>query len=158
MPNKHVDLFKEIIPAVDAGISDLWDAAGEEGQKEIKNDLWNLNRYISSVKSSNREIQEHFVLAVNEYYNKNWVGIQKEPKLQWMTLCATTPGTGKTYFHEYIPLKKTKNKKEEFLAGLFPTMKLADVETLAIITTNEEIKRYCESLGWDKKEVNGIKL
>ena len=71
MPNKHVDLFKEIIPAVDAGIKELWDAAGPEGQKEIKNDLWNLNRYISNVKSSNREIQEHFVLTVNHYYNKN---------------------------------------------------------------------------------------
>ena len=69
MPNKHIDLFKEMIPAVDMGLSDLWDAATEEGQKEIKGDLWNLNRYISSVKSSNRELQEHFVLTVNEYFN-----------------------------------------------------------------------------------------
>jgi hypothetical protein len=64
----------------------------------------------------------------------------------------------KTQFHEWIPLKKEKNKKEEFLAGLFPNMKRADIETLASITTDKEIKQYCEGLGWDKKEINGIKL
>ena len=65
--NKHVDLFKDIIPCVDQGIKELWDAATEEGRKEIKGDFWNLTRYISSVKSSNRELQEHFILTVNEY-------------------------------------------------------------------------------------------
>jgi hypothetical protein len=57
-----------------------------------------------------------------------------------------------------LPLKKEKNKKEEFLAELFPNMKRADIETLATITTDKEIKQYCESLGWDKKAINGIKL
>ena len=57
MANKHIDLFKEIIPAVDLGMKDLWDAATDEGRKEIKGDFWNLNRYISSVKSSVVEAQ-----------------------------------------------------------------------------------------------------
>ncbi len=158
MPNKHIDLFKEIIPAVDMGLKDLWDAAGEEGQKEIKADLWNLNRYISNVKSNNRELQEHFVLTVNQFYNKNWAAIQKHPKLVWQTLCMCSHETKKTYFHEYIPLKKAKNKKAELLGELFPTMKWSDLETLAAINTDKEIKQYCESLGWDKKEVNAIKF
>ena len=64
----------------------------------------------------------------------------------------------KTQFHEWIPLKKEKNKKEEFLAEIFPNMKRSDIETLAAITTDKEIKKYCEELGWDKKEINGIKL
>lgn len=156
--NKHVDLFKDMIPAVDMGLKELWDAATDEGRKEIKGDLWNLNRYISSVKSSNRELQEHFLLTVNEFYNKNWNEIQKHPKLVWQTLCLCSHETKKTYFHEWIPLKKEKNKKEEFLAELFPNMKRSDIETLAAITTDKEIKRYCEDLGWDKKAINGIKL
>lgn len=158
MPNKHVDLFKEIIPAVDLNLRDLWDAVDDDGRKEIKNDLWNLNRYISSVKSSNRELQEHFVLTVNEFYNKNWSDIQKHPKLAWLTLCMCSHESKKTYFHEYIPLKKEKNKKEQFLAQLFPDMKMSDIETLATIITDKEIKKYCEDLGWDKKEIYGIKL
>ena len=158
MANKHVDLFKEIIPAVDLGLKDLWDATTDEGRKEIKGDFWNLNRYISNVKSSNRDLQEHFVLTTNEFYNKNWAVIQKHPKLAWQSLCLCSHESGKTFFHEYLPLKRSKNKKEEFLANLFPNMKLSDVETLAAITTDKEIKKYCEGLGWDKKQINELKL
>jgi hypothetical protein len=158
MANKHIDLFKEIIPAVDLGFKDLWDAATDEGRKEIKGDFWNLNRYISNVKSSNRELKEHFVLTVNEFYNKNWAVIQQHPKLVWQTLCLCSHESGKTHFHEYLPLKRAKDKKEEFLADLFPNMKRSDIETLSAITTTDEIKRYCEGLGWDKKTINGIKF
>jgi len=156
--NKHVDLFKDIIPAVDMGIKELWDAVTEDGQKEIKGDFWNLNRYISNVKSNNRELQEHFLLTTNEYYNKNWNDIQKHPKLVWQTLCLCSHESKKTQFHEWLPLKKQKDKKTEFLAELFPNMKRSDLETLSAITTDKEIKKYCEDLGWDKKQVNAIKF
>jgi hypothetical protein len=147
-----------MIPAVDMGIKDLWDAATEEGRKEIKGDFWTLTRYISNVKSNNPELQEHFLLTVNEFYNKNWNDIQKHPKLVWQTLCLCSHESKKTQFHEWLPLKREKNKKEEFLAELFPNMKRSDLETLATITTDKEIKQYCEGLGWDKKAINGIKL
>ena len=156
--NKHVDLFKDMIPAVDMGLKELWDAATEDGRKEIKGDLWNLNRYISNVKSSNKDLQEHYLMTVNEFYNKNWNDIAKHPKLQWQTLCMCSHESKKTQFHEWLGLKREKNKKEEFLAELFPNMKRADIETLASITSDKEIKQYCEGLGWDKKAINGIKL
>lgn len=156
--NKHVDLFKDMIPAVDMGLKELWDAATEEGRKEIKGDLWNLNRYISSIKSGNRELQEHFVLTVNEFYNKHWAEIAKHPKLQWQLLCMCSHESKKTYFHEWMPLKKQKNKKEEWLAEQFPNMKWQDIEALAAITTDKEIKEYAKDLGWDKKQINDIKL
>jgi len=158
MPNKYVDLFKDMIPAVDMGIKELWDAATDEGKKEIKLDFWNLNRYISNVKTNNRELQEHYVLTVNEFYNKNWNEIQKHPKLVWLTLAMCSHESKKTYFHEWIPLKRQKNKKEEFLANLFPDMKYQDIETMAKITDTKEIKAYCEKLGWDKKQINAIKF
>ncbi len=159
--NKHVDLFKEIIPAVDTGVKELWDAAGPEGQKEIKADLWNLNRFISCAQTSNTDLEEYYLRKVNENYNKNWNDISKHPKLQWLSLCTCSDPLNnpkRTYYHVYIPLKREKNKKEEFLAELFPNMKRADIETLAVITTDKEIKQYCEGLGWDKKQINGIKL
>lgn len=158
MPNKHVDLFKDMIPAVDMGIKELWDAATDEGQKEIKKDFWTLNRYISNIKSSDREMKEHYVLTTNEFYNKNWADIQKHPKLVWQSLCLASHESKKTQFHEWIPLKKQKNKKEDFLAQLFPNMKRDDVEALAGITTDREIKEYCKDLGWDQKQINAIKL
>jgi hypothetical protein len=75
-----------------------------------------------------------------------------------MTLAMCGHESKKTHFHEWIPLKRQKNKKEEFLANLFPDMKYADIETMAKITSDKEIKNYCESLGWDKKQINAIKF
>jgi hypothetical protein len=98
------------------------------------------------------------VLAVNELYNKNWAEISKHPKLQWLTLTACSHESRKSHFHEWIPLKKEKNKKTEFLSNLFPNMKRSDIETLAAISTDKEIKQYCEDLGWDKKDINGLKF
>lgn len=158
--NKHIDLFKDIIPAVDLRMKELWDAEdiNDEARKEIKNDLWRLNRFISSVQSENVLLQEHYLLTVNEYYNKNWSNISKHPKLQWQTLCMCGHDTKKKYYHEYIPLKNEKNKKEAFLEKLFPNMKRVDIETLAAIATDKEIKQYCRDLGWDEKDIHGIKI
>jgi predicted CopG family antitoxin len=155
---RKIDLFKAVIPAIDQDGKDLWDLMNEEQKAEVKKDFWVLNRYISCVKTSDPNIQEHFVETVNEFYNKNWFEVQKHPKLLWLTLCMCSHSTKKEFFHEYIPLKREKDKKTEFLMDLFPNMKRADVETLAAITTDKEIKQYCENLGWDKKEINGIKL
>lgn len=156
--NTHVDLFKDMIPAVDMRLTELWDAASEEGRKEIKADLWNLNRYISSIKENNSVLQEHYVLAVNEFYNKHWKDIAHHPQLQWLTLCICGHDSKQLHFHEWIPLGKEPDKKTALLLKLFPNKKKADIETLSNITSEKEIKQYCEDLGWEKKEINALKL
>jgi len=153
MPNKHIDLFKEMIPALDAGIKDLWDAAGEDGQKEIKGDLWNLNRYMSSVKGS-REKQELAVFKTNEYYNKNWAVLgNKHPKLQWLILCQCGD-TGKKEFHPWIGFKKKtgdNNNAVNFLQKIYPNMKLDEIELLATQYTKKELKQLAEEHSIDIK-------
>ena len=166
MPNKYVDLFKDMIPAVDLNVRELWDAATDEGRKEIKGDLWNLTRYISSVAPNNRagvknptrDQQEHFVLAVNEYYNKNWAVLQKEdPKLLWMLLCMCNIGLNKTFFHEWIPLKRNiTNKKVNKLLEWNPAMKVADVELLADLMTDKEFKEIAINNGMEDSEIKKI--
>jgi len=153
MPNKHIDLFKEMIPALDAGIKDMWDAAGEEGQKEIKGDLWNLNRYMSSV-SGSREKQELAVFKTNEYYNKNWAILgNKEAKLQWLILCQCG-NTGKKEFHPWIGFKKKSSdnsKGIKLLEQIYPNMKEDEVELLARLSTKKELKQLAEEHGIDVK-------
>ena len=154
MPNKHIDLFKEMIPALDGGMRELWDAAGEEGQKEIKGDLWNLNRYMSSVKGS-RDKQELAVFKTNEYYNKNWAVLgNKEAKLQWLLLCQCG-NTGKKEFHPWIGFKKKTgdNKGIKLLEQIYPNMKTDEVELLARISTKKELKSLAEEHG-----IENIKL
>jgi hypothetical protein len=156
MANKELDLFKEIIPAIDMGIKELYDAAGDDGKKDIKGDLWNLNRYISSVAGS-FEKQALAVFKVNEYYNKNWnvLGGTNHIKLQWQLLCVAGK-TGKKEFHPWIGLKKSKddsNKAVKLLCNIYPNMKLDEVETLARISTKKELQELAREHGYDKVDL-----
>lgn len=157
--NKHVDLFKDMIPAVDLGIKELWDAASDDGKKEIIGDLYNLNRYISNVKTNNVEVQQHFVLTVNEYYNKHWHILQKHPKLLWMLLCLCSLD-GKTYYHEWIGNKKkttnNDNKKIKFLADIYPNKKMDEIELLATLMNDREIKDLAKDLGMSDNEIKKV--
>ena len=147
MPNKELDLFKVLIPAIDNNIKELYDAAGDDGKKDIKGDLWNLNRYISSIKGS-REKQELAVFKTNEYYNKNWnvLGGTDHVKLQWQLLCASG-NTGTAEFHPWIGFKKkdgANSKAIKLLEQLYPELKSDEVELLARISTKKELKQLAE--------------
>ncbi len=150
--NKEVDLFEDMIPAIDLNIKELWDASNEAGQKEIKGDMWNLNRYISSVKGS-REKQELAVFKTNEYYNKNWNSIGlRHPKLQWQLLCISG-NTGKKEFHPWIGLKQAKGvntKAVKFLEEIYPTKKIDEIELIARIFTKTELEQLARDHGYEK--------
>lgn len=153
--NKYIDLFNDMMPAIDLGIIELWDASDENGQKDIKGDLWNLNRYVSSVKGS-RDKQELAVFKVNEYYNKNWAVLgSNHPKLQWQLLCISG-NTGKKEFHPWIKLERkadSSSKAVQFLMKLYPNKKLDEVELIARISTKEEIKQLAKEHGYDKIDI-----
>ena len=157
MANKELDLFKELIPSIDMGFKELYDAAGEDGKKDIKLDLWNLNRYISSVKG-NYEKTALAVFKVNEYYNKNWnvLGGTNHNKLQWQLLCVAG-NVGKKVKHVWIPLKKGKHnantKAINLLAKIYPNMKMDEVELLAGTLTTKDIKQLAEEHGFDSKSI-----
>jgi hypothetical protein len=150
--NKEVDLFEDMIPAIDLNIKELWDASNEAGQKEIKGDMWTLNRYISSVKG-NREKQELAVFKTNEYYNKNWNSIGlRHPKLQWQLLCISG-NTGKKEFHPWIGLKQAKGvntKAVKFLEEIYPTKKIDEIELIARIFTKTELEQLARDHGYEK--------
>lgn len=100
-------------------------------------------RWGSSVLGS-RDMQEYYLLSANQKLNKHFFTINKHPKLQW--LCATTvsPDLG-VQRHQWIAPKKkeagiTGMKKK--LAEFFPHLKDDELELLAKITTDKELKQY----------------
>ena len=98
--------LKEKIAFVDLNVRAAWDEMTPEQQKSLKSEYFILNRYISNVKGQSRELQEHFVLTVNEYFNKHWNDLQKHPKLMWLLLCMCSYNGEKTFFHEWLGNKK----------------------------------------------------
>jgi len=148
--------LNEILAAVDLNGKEVWDDLTEEQKKSVV--FYTLNRYISSITGS-REEKEHFVLLGNERFNKNlFLLLNKHPKLLWQLACSCGHESKKVFFHKWLKLNKSKNKKVEFLGTLFPNLKQQDLETMSAITTTKEIKEYCAEMGWDKKEINAIKF
>ena len=147
--------LKEKISAVDQNIRELWDAMDPTNQKLLKSEFFILNRYISNAKTSKREVQEHFVLTVNEYFNKHWNTLQKHPKLLWMLLCMCNYNK-QTFFHQWIGAKKktgTGGKKLKFLQEVYPNRKIDELELLADIVTDKDIKDLARKHGLDEATI-----
>lgn len=145
--------LKDILSAVDQGGRDLWDLFDDEQKKSVS--FFLLNRYASSVKTNQREVQEHFVLATNEYFNKHFFSLSKHPKLLWQLLCMCGYENKKEYFHEWIGFKKKDkdSKKLKFLEEVYPNEKIDDLRVLAKISSINELKELAIKHGWTDKEI-----
>ena len=140
-----------------------------------------LIKYMSYLKGSS-EIAGYYLRSTDYHANKYFFNesIMKNPKLQWLMLCASSPGLGKQ-FHPWMPqikervsglkenavLKDIKDyytkiypktdsetiteistifvqeqRKKVYLAELYPTLKITDIEVLSQMVTDEEIEQY----------------
>jgi hypothetical protein len=147
--------LKEKIAFVDLNVRAAWDEMTPEQQKSLKSEYFILNRYISNVKGQSRELQEHFVLTVNEYFNKHWNDLQKHPKLLWLLLCMCSYNGEKTFFHEWLGNKKKAGgtKKLKFLEEIHPSRKRDELELLAQLSTDKDLKELARKHGMDEATI-----
>lgn len=169
----------DAINALDKKDYGFYDRLSPEQQKKFT--AFMLVRYMSYLKGPG-EIAGYYAMSTNYHANKYIFNefVQKHPKLQWLMLCAASPGLGKQY-HPWIPQIKEKvsllkeqaqlkdvkdyykkiypkanedditevakayvqeQKKKFYLASVYPTMKLCDIEVLSQTVTDEEIEQY----------------
>lgn len=147
--------LKDKLAAVDLNYKGLWDELTDEQRKSLKQELYILNRYVSNAKSNSREVQEHFVLAVNEYFNKHWNTLQKHPKLLWQLLCMCSHESKQIFFHQWMGFKKKEgtNKVEKFLLEIYPNKKKDEIELMSSLMTKDEVKKLAQTHGYDDKQI-----
>lgn len=124
----------------------FYDELTDEERKKFSTFL--MIRWSSAVHGS-QELQEYYVQSCNHYLNKNFFALSKHPKLQWLAATAVSPGMG-THRHQWIaPKKKEKgsNEVKKTLMDLNPTMKIADIETLAAIVDKKDLKQHLKDRG-----------
>lgn len=150
--------LKEKLAAVDMNVKTLWDDINDDQRKSLKSEFFILNRYVSSVKSNKRDIQEHFVLTVNEYFNKHWNVLQKHPKMLWQLLCMCSHDSRNIFYHEWIGFKRKKgnNKIAKFLSEMYPAKKDDEIELMSMLTTEKECKELARSMGYEDKQVDKL--
>lgn len=148
--------LKEKLAAVDLCCKSLYDEIDDVQKKHLKSEFYILNRYISNVKSGTREEKEHFVLTVNEYFNKHWNTLQKHPKLLWNLLCMCSHESRKIFYHEWIGFKKRKTNNHKifkFLSEIYPNRKLDELELLSNITTENECIELAKNYGYSDQQI-----
>ena len=144
--------IKDILAAIDMGGKEVYDELTDEERKQIS--FWLLNRYVSSV-SGSREKQELAIFKTNEYYNKNYMIINKHPKLMWHLMCLSG-NTKQIEYHQWIGFKKKDGKGSsagaiKMLGQIYPNMKFNEVEMLASMFTKKELKELAEEYSIEVK-------
>lgn len=181
--DQEFNLF-EALAALDRKDYGWYDKLSPEQQSKFS--PYMLVQWMSTIKGG-KDLQSYYLQSTNYNANKFIFNehVKNHPKLQWMALCAASPGLGKQ-FHQWIPnislrvrtLKApakfkeindyhTKlypkadpetvkelttafvdsHKKKMYLSEIYPNYKLADIETLSQLVTDEEIEEYEKERG-----------
>jgi hypothetical protein len=104
--NQDFDLFKAL-EAIDKKDYEYYDRLTAEQQKKFVPFM--MIQWVSAVKGSG-DLQRYYLQSVEHHANKHFLNsvIQKDHgKLQWLMLCAASPGLGKQ-FHQWVPQLKEK--------------------------------------------------
>ena len=133
----------------DQKVRAFYDDLTDEERKKFSNYL--MIRWGSSVQGS-RELQEFYVIATNERFNKHFFDLGRHPKLQWLLATTVSPGMG-SQRHQWIAPKKKEpgaNSLKKQLAELFPHYKDDEIDVMATITTKKELDAYIKQHGREK--------
>lgn len=106
--NIKFDLF-DALSALDKKDYTYYDRLTDEQKKGFVPFM--MAHWMSAIKG-NEGVQRYYVMSTDYNANKYLFNeyVQKHPKLQWLMLCAASPGLGKQ-FHQWIPHIKEKVTK-----------------------------------------------
>ena len=130
----------------DRKVRSFYDDLTPEEKKKFSNYL--MIRWGSAVEGS-RELQEFYVIATNERLNKHFFSVSKHPKLQWLMATSVSPDLG-TPRHNWIAPKKKEagaSARRKTLANMYPHYKDDEIDVMARLVSDKEIKQYLKDLG-----------
>jgi len=139
----------EAIEALDKKDYYFYDRLTEEQQRKFIPFM--LIKYLSYVKGS-REVSGYYTLSTNYHANKYFFNenVQKHPKLQWLMLCAASPGIGKQY-HPWMPqikesvskLRDSAKQKDtvDYYKKVYPKASEAEITEIAKVFVQEHKRK-----------------
>jgi len=142
-----LDIFK-VLSALDNKDYIFYDSLSDLEKKGFTAFL--TNKWMASVEGST-ELQHYYLASTNHYSNKHLFDINKHPKLQYLSLVASSPGIGKQR-HVWIKSKKkeiskSKQNIKKILTDMYPTYKEEDIEVLSTMVTKRELSKYAKDSG-----------
>jgi len=154
LENQDFDLFNALT-ALDKKDYGYYDRLTQEQQRKFV--PYMMLMWMSAVKG-NKDLQNYYVSSTDYYANKYMFNenVQKHPKLQWLMLCAASPGIGKQ-FHQWIPnisasiskLKTVAKVKDikDYYAKIYPKLNKDDLQDMATeFVENQKRKMYLSKI------------
>lgn len=149
LEDENLDLF-EVLAALDKKDYGFYDRLTPAKQKKFV--PYMMLMWMSAIKG-NEGLSRYYIMSTAEYANKHFFNekVQGHPKLQWLMLCAASPGMGKQ-FHQWIPQIKEKVSKlqepaklkdiKDYYKKIYPKANDTDITEVAEVFV-EENKRKC---------------
>jgi hypothetical protein len=142
-----LDIFK-VLRAIDSKDYDFYDNMSDEEKKGFSAFLglkWGAGV------ESDVLTQCLYVIGMNNRANRHMFDINRDPKLQWLTLVAGSPKLG----NQRHVWASTKNKaitssvktRQSKLTKLFPHYKDDEIELLSNLVTTRQITEYAKDCG-----------
>lgn len=140
----------QALEALDKKDYGYYDRLSPEQQKKFTPFM--LVRYLSYLKGSG-EVAGYYGMSTNYHANKYIFNeyVQKHPKLQWLMLCAASPGLGKQ-FHPWIPqikekvslLKEQAQLKDikEYYKKIYPKVSDEEITEISKAFVQEQKKKF----------------
>ena len=154
-----LDLFKDVLPALDRGDRGYYSRLTEEERKGIS--PWILMRWMASAMYD--ADQPTCLIAVNSLVNQNFshlsakasMGRAGHPELQWKLLAMCGNGTVRRKFIK--PGRgQTKNRLEQAIHEFFPNLSTGELELLLRMNTPEQLRDFFKDNGYDDKTIDEI--
>lgn len=164
--SQDLDLFDALL-ALDKKDYTYLDRLTDEQRKKFSHYM--MTQWMSCVKTNNSEIEQYYVMSVDAASNTHMFNehVMKHPKLQWLMLCASSPGLGKQ-FHQYLPQIKKKvalleepaTEKDifEYFKKIYSTISESDAKLMAKTYTLEQRKKAYIAKQYPNMKFNDIEV
>ena len=143
------DLFAAL-DAIDRKDYQWWNKLSEEQQRKFV--PWMMTHWLSAIKS-NGPIGAYYLLSTDANVNKYLFNesIQNHPQLQWLMMCAASPGKGKQ-FHQWIPnlserigqlkVEATKTEVKKYFEKVYTDVSKSVIDEITEIFVNEQNHKH----------------
>lgn len=150
LKNQDLNLF-DVLYALDNKDYGYYDNLTPEQQKKFVPFM--MLKWMSAIKG-NSNLSKDYLKRTDEYANKYMFNesTMRHPKLQWLMLCAASPGRGKQY-HAWIPQIKDKVSKlkepakktdvKEYFKKIYSHAAASDISLISdVFVKNHQRKMY----------------
>ena len=108
LDNQDLNIF-DVLAALDKKDYGYYDRLSDDQKKKFAPYI--IVQWMSAIKG-NAGLSSYYLMNTDYTANKHFFTVQQHPKLQWLMLCAASPGMGKQ-FHQWIPSISQKVAKLE---------------------------------------------